>query len=449
MTVRVTASMGIAVHPDHGSVLSDLLRCADIAMYEAKQSRMVVRLYRPEGDSRTRDQLALLDDLRTVDWDRELVPALPADARPAHERDPRRRGAGEMATSQLRPALPQRLRAAGGTHRARPRTHERGADAGDRPARPAHRHGDQLQMSVNISRYDLLDDELPDLVARLLHDGGVDPTRLTLEITETSLVEEPAHSRRSIERLRAQGIRISIDDFGVGYSSMSQLLQLSVDQLKIDKSFVLALGADDRAKAVISATIELARALGLTVVAEGIENLHSLSVVSGSAWTSARATSSPCHSPCASSWTSSRTPPRSARRARRSPGLPTATARGGPQPGSSTCAVSQLAADPAQVPRRREGAASAHPQEGHGEDRPQERGRIDVAHPGPGGHALAARTSPTAPQPRKTLRAKRSAHMRRAGEISLVLVRHATSPSSSAVPATTSRATGVAQDTRP
>jgi diguanylate cyclase (GGDEF)-like protein len=280
MTVRVSASMGIAVYPDHGSVLSDLLRCADIAMYEAKQSRMLVRLYRPEGDTRTRDQLALLDDLRTVVWERELVvhfqPTL--DLRTseirgvealARWRHPRfgLLYPGDFVPLAERTGLVHEL--------TRAVLHRSIAEL----AR-LHRGGYELQMSVNISRYDLLDDELPDLIARLLTRHGVAPSWLTLEITETSLVEEPAHAKQSIERLRAQGIRISIDDFGVGYSSMSQLLHLAVDELKIDKTFVLALGVDDRARAVISATIELARALDLAVVAEGIENVHSLSVVS-------------------------------------------------------------------------------------------------------------------------------------------------------------------------
>ncbi|HUD69835.1 MAG TPA: EAL domain-containing protein [Acidimicrobiales bacterium] len=280
MTVRVSASMGIAVYPDHGSVLSDLLRCADIAMYEAKQSRMVVRLYRSEGDSRTRDQLALLDDLRTVVWESELVlhfqPTL--DLRTSQIRGVEALARWRHPTFGLlypNDFVPLAERT-GLIHVLTTAVLHRAIDE----LSQLHRNGYELQMSVNISRYDLLDDELPDLIAGLLAHHGLEASWLTLEITESSLVEEPAHSKQCIERIRAQGVHISIDDFGVGYSSMSQLLQLSVDELKIDKSFVLALGVDDRARAVISATIELARALKLTVVAEGIENVHSLAVVS-------------------------------------------------------------------------------------------------------------------------------------------------------------------------
>jgi EAL domain-containing protein (putative c-di-GMP-specific phosphodiesterase class I) len=134
-------------------------------------------------------------------------------------------------------------------------------------------------MSVNISRYDLVDEELPGFIDDLLEHYEVPHSRLTLEITESCIGADPERAKRSIDELRARGIRISIDDFGVGYSSMSQLLQLPIDELKIDKSFVLALEEDDRARAIISSTVELARALKLIVVAEGAEkpnNLNSL-----------------------------------------------------------------------------------------------------------------------------------------------------------------------------
>jgi EAL domain-containing protein (putative c-di-GMP-specific phosphodiesterase class I) len=126
-------------------------------------------------------------------------------------------------------------------------------------------------MSVNISRYDLVDEDLADYVDSLLALYGFPHERLTLEITESALGGDPDRAERCVRELRSRGLRISIDDFGVGYSSMSQLLGLAIDELKIDKSFVLELGSDPRARAIVRSAIELARALGLTVVAEGIE----------------------------------------------------------------------------------------------------------------------------------------------------------------------------------
>jgi EAL domain-containing protein (putative c-di-GMP-specific phosphodiesterase class I) len=141
------------------------------------------------------------------------------------------------------------------------------------------RAGHHLQMSVNITRYDLVDDELPSFIYGLLAANRFPPSRLTLEITESSVGEDPDNARRCIEKLRERGIGISIDDFGVGYSSMSQLLNLPIDELKVDKSFVQALGNDRRARAIVSSAIELARALDLKLVAEGIETSANLRIL--------------------------------------------------------------------------------------------------------------------------------------------------------------------------
>jgi EAL domain-containing protein (putative c-di-GMP-specific phosphodiesterase class I) len=101
-----------------------------------------------------------------------------------------------------------------------------------------------------------------------------------LGVTESSLSQDPVLTKISLERLRSLGIKISIDDFGVGYSSMSQLLELPVDELKIDKSFILALDTDSRAISLVRSMIEMARALGLTIVAEGIESSRSFDLLS-------------------------------------------------------------------------------------------------------------------------------------------------------------------------
>jgi EAL domain-containing protein (putative c-di-GMP-specific phosphodiesterase class I) len=134
------------------------------------------------------------------------------------------------------------------------------------------RAGHSLQMNVNISQQDLTDLQLPNVLDRILQWYNVPPQRITLEVTESSLSHDPVRAKQSLERLRDAGVRISIDDFGVGYSSMSQLLELPVDELKIDKSFVLALESDPRAILLIRSMIEMARALGLVTIAEGVEN---------------------------------------------------------------------------------------------------------------------------------------------------------------------------------
>ena len=270
--VRVSASIGMAIYPDHGLTESELMRSADVAMYEAKRNHSTICLYHPEFDLNSRDRLAMIGELREaiesgqltlhyqitedlrsgdvhgvealVRWNHPTKGVVfPDDFIPMAERVglivPLTRVVLRMAINEM--------------------------------ARLDH-SGHQLKMSVNISHLDLADEKLPGYIMALLVEDGVDPARLTLEITESSLSGDPARTRRGIEQLRATGIRISIDDFGVGYSSMSQLLELPIDELKIDKTFVFALENDARARAVISSTIDLGRALNVTVVAEGIES---------------------------------------------------------------------------------------------------------------------------------------------------------------------------------
>ena len=133
------------------------------------------------------------------------------------------------------------------------------------------RAGRRIQMSVNISRHDLVDEDLAGYVDHVLARHEVAHDRLTLEITESALGGDPERAERCVAQLRARGLRVSIDDYGVGYSSMSQLLGLAIDELKIDKSFIIGPNSDPRAQAIVRSAIELARALDVTVVAEGVE----------------------------------------------------------------------------------------------------------------------------------------------------------------------------------
>ncbi|MGH9016222.1 MAG: putative bifunctional diguanylate cyclase/phosphodiesterase [Acidimicrobiales bacterium] len=279
VTVRVGASIGVSISPEHGTTHSDLLRSADVAMYEAKRSRSIVCVYHPDHDLNSRERLELIDDLRTAINSRSLtlhyqptlnlhsetVVGVEALVRWHHPKQGLLQPESFVPLAERVGLIPQLTRAVLEM-------------AIDEAAHLEH-GGHPLQMSVNISRYDLVDEELPEFIDALLELHDVPHSRLTLEVTESCIGSDPARARRSIDELRARGIRISIDDFGVGYSSMSQLLELPIDELKIDKSFVLLLEEDDRARAIISSTVELARALKLVVVAEGAErasNLNSL-----------------------------------------------------------------------------------------------------------------------------------------------------------------------------
>jgi EAL domain-containing protein (putative c-di-GMP-specific phosphodiesterase class I) len=132
--------------------------------------------------------------------------------------------------------------------------------------------GLELGVSVNIAARTLLEADLLDRLARMLASMSVRPGSLTLELTESSIVADPVRSGKVLAALGDLGVRLAIDDFGTGYSSLTRLKQLPIHVVKIDKSFVMSMSVDEGDHAIVRATIELARNLGHTVVAEGVED---------------------------------------------------------------------------------------------------------------------------------------------------------------------------------
>ena len=131
--------------------------------------------------------------------------------------------------------------------------------------------GMELCVAVNLSTRNLLDVHLPDTVGELLARWEVPPRLLALEITESTILADPVRAMQILSRLDDMGIRISIDDFGTGYSSLAYLKRLPVDELKIDKSFILGMEENENDAVIVRSTIDLGRNLGLRVVAEGVE----------------------------------------------------------------------------------------------------------------------------------------------------------------------------------
>jgi EAL domain-containing protein (putative c-di-GMP-specific phosphodiesterase class I) len=132
--------------------------------------------------------------------------------------------------------------------------------------------GFDLVMAVNISTRNLLDDALPPMVAAALARHGVPASALTLEITESTIIAEPARTVGTLNRLSDMGVALAIDDFGTGYSSLSYLHRLPVDEIKIDKSFVQRMTVDQSDSVIVRSTIDLGHNLGLQVTAEGVED---------------------------------------------------------------------------------------------------------------------------------------------------------------------------------
>jgi EAL domain-containing protein (putative c-di-GMP-specific phosphodiesterase class I) len=138
-----------------------------------------------------------------------------------------------------------------------------------------------LSMSVNLSPRQLAEPALPNEVARVLHDTGIQPSALWLEITESTLMRDTESAVSALGALRALGLHLAVDDFGSGYSSLAYLARLPVETLKIDRAFTEGVGARTDSTAIVDAIVSLARALHLSTVAEGIENAEQLRQLRG------------------------------------------------------------------------------------------------------------------------------------------------------------------------
>jgi diguanylate cyclase (GGDEF)-like protein len=270
LTVEVEASIGIALYPDHGADVEALIRHADVAMYNGKKTHQPM-LYSQKDDHYSPGRLALVGELRRAIANGELV---------VHYQPRVELATGDVHAVEalVRWDHPERgllspgefLPLAEHTGLIRPLTGYV-LDAALADCASWSKDGLRPGVSANLSARDLLDADLPREVESLLTKHGVDPTLLEVEITENTILIDPERTRIVLERLRDLGVRLSIDDFGTGFSSLGQLKRLAVDVLKIDKSFVLNMEHDDNDDVIVRSTIELGHNLGLRVVAEGVE----------------------------------------------------------------------------------------------------------------------------------------------------------------------------------
>jgi EAL domain-containing protein (putative c-di-GMP-specific phosphodiesterase class I) len=265
--------MGVAAFPEHGGDVETLLRHADVAMYAAKRSDLPFAVY-DEADNRSDpSRLALIAELRRGLRRRELVLHYQPMARLAS-------GVVDSVEALVRWNHPERglvfpdafIPLAQETGLIRPLTRYVLEEA-VRQAREWQLAGLELAVSVNLSARNLLDVEFPDQVEQLLNETGLPPALLELEITETTMLSDGARTKAALERLSGLGIRISIDDFGTGYSSsLASLRRLPISEIKIDRSFVTNMDGCEDDAVIVRSTIDLGRNLGLSVVAEGVEN---------------------------------------------------------------------------------------------------------------------------------------------------------------------------------
>jgi diguanylate cyclase (GGDEF)-like protein len=272
VSMEVTASVGVALAPLHAADAATLMQRADVAMYTAKQGYTGVQVYRAELDDYSPRRLALAGSLRGAIEDGQLSLRYQPQARVKDD-------AVVGAEALVRWEHPEYgevppddfIGIAEQTGQIRELTRFV-LDEAIRECSVWAAAGTPIAVSVNVSVRNLLEADLVETVSTLLERHGVSPYNLTLEITETHLMADPARTAEVLRALARAGVRVSIDDFGTGYSSLGYLKQLPVSELKVDKSFVrdLAPGSDDAA--IIRAIVQMARALRLEVMAEGVEN---------------------------------------------------------------------------------------------------------------------------------------------------------------------------------
>jgi diguanylate cyclase (GGDEF)-like protein len=275
LDLEVSATIGLSISPGHGRDATTLLRRADVAMYAAKNTAVGVAAYGEDLDEHSPRKLTLVGELRSViehdglelhyqpkvematgrvigvealvRWPHPVEGLVPPDEFvPIAERTGL---IGPMTDLVLRRALAQ--------------------------CRKWQQAGHHLSVAVNLSARSLLDVDLVDDVARALTLSGVAPSKLVLEITETSVMSDAGYAMHVLKRLSSMGLTLAIDDFGTGYSSLSYLKRLPVDEVKIDKSFVLNMQEDENDAVIVRSIVDLARNLGLRVVAEGVETTSS------------------------------------------------------------------------------------------------------------------------------------------------------------------------------
>jgi EAL domain-containing protein (putative c-di-GMP-specific phosphodiesterase class I) len=278
--LSVGASIGIALFPEHGATSVTLMQHADVAMYVAKNASRSFAIYDAAQDSHSLRQLSISNELKNaiennqlvlhyqpkIDLKNRVLSGVEALVRWRHPKH------GLLSPDEFVPLAEQT-----GLIRSLTLWVLRNAI---RECGQCMQNITDLRLSVNLSTKDLMDDQFADQIAEILADAKISSRRLKLEITETALVEDPDLAVQAMKRLNNMGLNLSIDDFGIGYSSLAYLKQLPVKELKIDKSFGLSLVNDGNSVVIVRSTIDMAHELGLNVVAEGVETSDAFKLLS-------------------------------------------------------------------------------------------------------------------------------------------------------------------------
>lgn len=271
LTLEVGVSIGVALYPDHGVTAHELLQHADVAMYAAKRDQLGFMVYSAEADTHSVRQLTLTGQLRRAIEEDQLV----LEFQPKIDARTEELAGVEALIRWQHPdhgAIPpdEFIHSAERTGLIKPLTLWV-LNAALSALNSWRQEGHEFGVAVNLSVKSLHDAQLPDTIRLLLRSWKQRPELLTFEITESALMADPATALQVLARISEIGCRLSLDDFGTGYSSLAYLQKLPINELKIDRSFVVAMTRDDNAAVIVRSIVKLAKGLGLSVVAEGVE----------------------------------------------------------------------------------------------------------------------------------------------------------------------------------
>ncbi|MGH2468830.1 MAG: EAL domain-containing protein, partial [Chloroflexota bacterium] len=270
--VELSASIGIALYPEHGDELSVLLQRADIAMYASKRQHSSFAVYAPPESNALSTRLVITGELRQ---------AIEQEALELHYQPKVSFASGHIVGLEALVRWPHPTRGLIAPDQFIPLAEQHGLiqplsewvlRTALRQCRGWHDRGLALPIAVNLSMRDLRDPRLCDNILALLERWEAPPEWLKVEITETMIMADPRQTMAVVKRLHEAGISFSIDDFGTGYSSLSYLRDLPARELKIDKSFVMDILREESADTIVRSVIDLAHNLGRITVAEGVES---------------------------------------------------------------------------------------------------------------------------------------------------------------------------------
>ena len=283
ISILLGAHAGIARYPEHGDAADALLRFAGVALDTSREKRNQWMYYDPKHDSHSVFRLALLHELSSAIQEDQLelhyqpkleirngiegarptqVEALVRWIHPEH---------GFVGPDQFIPAAEQSGLITELT--------EWVIDKAIAQSKAWQQQGIDLKVAVNISAADLLSGNLTEVVPARLKSHAVEPSKLVLEVTESAVVEDPTKAVELLNTLKSQGIGLSVDDYGTGYSSLAQLKQLPVHELKIDREFIKEIATNNSDALIVQSTINLGHRMGMYVTAEGIEDQESLNIL--------------------------------------------------------------------------------------------------------------------------------------------------------------------------